>query len=146
MAVWILPNRWRCGSRRSRWAWAGVSVSDNRCARSDFRLLPQPDESAAAVALMAELAAYDRMRVALAAKYTDEWTVAHGDELVGGMPTSMTPPGMPANGLVTGLISSGRRRRPIGWDTPRNSGGSAMPTAYCGFPDLPGDIHEEVAA
>lgn len=32
---------------------------------------------------MAELAAYDRMRVALTVKYTDEWTVAHGDELVG---------------------------------------------------------------
>ena len=47
------------------------------------RFLPQPDECAAPAALKTELAAYDRMRAELEAKYTDEWAVVHGDELVG---------------------------------------------------------------
>lgn len=47
------------------------------------RLLPQSGECAAPAALKTERAAYDRMRAALEAKYTDEWAVVHGDELVG---------------------------------------------------------------
>ncbi len=48
-----------------------------------YRLLPQSGECAATAALKTELAAYDRMRAELEAKYTDEWAVVHGNELAG---------------------------------------------------------------
>ena len=46
------------------------------------RLLPQPEEGAAPMVLQEDLAAYERMRADLDVKYTDEWVVVHGDELV----------------------------------------------------------------
>ena len=54
-------------------------------AESQQRLLPQRDEGAATAhrVLQRELAAYERMRAGLEAKYTDEWVVVHGEELAG---------------------------------------------------------------
>ena len=42
-----------------------------------------PGPSTAQIVLKSELEAYERMRATLEAKYTDEWVVVHGDELIG---------------------------------------------------------------
>ena len=50
------------------------------------RRLRPPTDAGTATAhnlLQTELAAYERMRAGLEAKYTDEWVVIHGDQLAG---------------------------------------------------------------
>lgn len=42
-----------------------------------------PGPSTAHIVLKSELEAYERMRAKLEARYTDEWVVVHGGELVG---------------------------------------------------------------
>ncbi len=43
----------------------------------------EPGPSTAHLVLKSELEAYERLRADLEAKYTDEWVVVHGDELIG---------------------------------------------------------------
>ena len=43
----------------------------------------EPGPSTARVVLKKELETYEQLRAELEAKYTDEWVVVHGDELVG---------------------------------------------------------------
>lgn len=43
----------------------------------------EPGPATAHVVLKQELETYEQLRAGLEAKYTDEWVVVHGDELVG---------------------------------------------------------------